>query len=179
MVRNWVKAAGRGKMSPADTIGDSAELPMRLLQNDDRHLSFRYGECRHLSQLQTKYLSESPISVYLETVSFSRFCARWYCSVVVGNGGYGRQIHTPGRRFKTSMPTILEAQINPLAVFRGLSLVLLLTVCQPLVVIVCLRMLQKGFLLMPPTAPCSLLRPRRCRMLTADPYLLEVISEEC
>ena len=45
------------------------------------------------------------------------------------------------------MPTILEAQINPLAVFRGLSLVLLLTVCQPLVVIVCLRMLQKGLVL--------------------------------
>jgi len=48
---------------------------MRLLQNNDRHLSFRYGECQHLSQLQTKNLSESPIpvhSVYPETGRFSR-----------------------------------------------------------------------------------------------------------
>jgi hypothetical protein len=40
------------------------------------------------------------------------------------------------------------SSINPLAVFRGLSLVLLLTVCQPLVVIVCLRMLQNDLFLL-------------------------------
>jgi len=56
------------------------------LWNNDRHLSFRYGECRHLSQLQTKYLSENPVSVYLETVSFSRFCARWEHKVSSLNG---------------------------------------------------------------------------------------------